>query len=239
MHNHKKILFFSGAGLSAESGLKTFRDNDGLWESYDIMEVCSAQAFRKNRRFVLDFYDMRRAQLDRVQPNAMHFLIAELQKMYPNRILNLTQNVDDLLERAGCHSVIHLHGTLTDSRCEACGTLTPIGYMPITSEMTCPHCGSKQVRHNIVMFNEPAPAYRFIADALDEAEMLIVIGTSGQVIDVVPFTQYVKKSVLVNPKKEHYYEQNFINDFFDVSILKTATQAVPELKQLVTEFMSY
>lgn len=233
----KTILIFSGAGLSAESGLKTFRDSDGLWENYDIMNVCSARAFKKNRRFVLDFYDMRRAQLATVQPNAMHFLIAELQKKYPQRILNLTQNVDDLLERAGCESVVHLHGTLTDLRCETCQQLTPIGYNPITPDMTCPHCGSTSVRHNVVMFHEPAPAYKLIPQALNAASALIVIGTSGQVIDVVPFTQHVSQSVIINPKKERYFDQHFINDFFDVSIFKTATAAVDDLSAYIDNFM--
>lgn len=233
----KTILIFSGAGLSAESGLKTFRDNDGLWENYDIMNVCSARAFKRNRRFVLDFYDMRRAQLADIKPNAMHFLIAELQKKYPQRILNLTQNVDDLLERAGCESVTHLHGTLTDLRCETCGQLTPIGYAPITPEMRCPHCDSPDVRHNVVMFHEPAPAYQLIPQALNAANALVVIGTSGQVIDVVPFTNYVSQSVIINPKKERYVDHHFINDFFDVSIFKTATAAVDDLSAYIDAFM--
>ena len=97
----KKVLILSGAGLSAESGLRTFRDSDGLWEEYDIMEVCSARGFRANRQKVLDFYDKRRAQLAGCEPNEAHKMIARIKAKYPEQIAVLTQNVDDLLERAG------------------------------------------------------------------------------------------------------------------------------------------
>ena len=104
----KKVLILSGAGLSAESGLRTFRDSDGLWEEYDIMEVCSARGFRANRQKVLDFYDKRRAQLAECEPNEAHRMIARIKAKYPEQIAVLTQNVDDLLERAGCQKVVHL-----------------------------------------------------------------------------------------------------------------------------------
>ena len=115
------ILFISGAGLSAESGLRTFRDTDGLWEEYEVMEVCSTQGFLADRQKVLDFYDDRRRDLHDKKPNEAHFMMARLKKEFGDEIAILTQNVDDLLERAGCTDVVHLHGTLTDLRCEACG----------------------------------------------------------------------------------------------------------------------
>ena len=110
----KKVLILSGAGLSAESGLRTFRDSDGLWEEYDIEEVCSARGFRANRQKVLDFYDKRRAQLAECEPNEAHRMIARIKAKYPEQIAVLTQNVDDLLERAGCADVVHLHGFLPE-----------------------------------------------------------------------------------------------------------------------------
>ena len=110
----KKVLILSGAGLSAESGLRTFRDSGGLWEEYDIEEVCSARGFRANRQKVLDFYDKRRAQLAECEPNEAHKMIARLKERYGEQISVLTQNVDDLLERAGCQKVVHLHGFLPE-----------------------------------------------------------------------------------------------------------------------------
>ena len=110
----KKVLILSGAGLSAESGLRTFRDSDGLWEEYDIEEVCSARGFKKDRQKVLDFYDKRRAQLAGCEPNEAHKMIARLKERYGEQISVLTQNVDDLLERAGCQKVVHLHGFLPE-----------------------------------------------------------------------------------------------------------------------------
>lgn len=106
----KKVMILSGAGLSAESGLKTFRDSGGLWEEYDVMEICSARGFKANRQKVLDFYNKRRAQLKECEPNEAHKIIARIKEKYGDKVAVLTQNVDDLLERAGCANVVHLHG---------------------------------------------------------------------------------------------------------------------------------
>ncbi|MDQ7084297.1 MAG: Sir2 family NAD-dependent protein deacetylase [Sulfurovum sp.] len=115
-----KIYILSGAGISAESGIRTFRDGDGLWEEYSIAEVCSVQGWKDDRQKVSDFYDARRGDLASKEPNEAHKQLALLKAKYPENIVMLTQNVDDMLERAGCKDVIHLHGTLTDVRCEAC-----------------------------------------------------------------------------------------------------------------------
>ena len=130
----KKVLILSGAGLSAESGLRTFRDSDGLWEEYDIEEVCSARGFRANRQKVLDFYDKRRAQLAECEPNEAHRMIARIKAKYPEQIAVLTQNVDDLLERAGCVDVVHLHGFLPEIYCEHCKKIEYIGYEAINTK---------------------------------------------------------------------------------------------------------
>ena len=138
----KRVMIFSGAGLSAESGLRTFRDNDGLWEEFDIMEVCSTSGFAKDRQKVLDFYDKRRIQLGEVNPNVAHKMIANLKAKYPKEIVVITQNVDDLLERAGCKDVIHLHGFLPEVRCELCETITNIGYQAMP-KLICESCVMK------------------------------------------------------------------------------------------------
>ena len=111
-----KVTILSGAGLSAESGIRTFRDSGGLWEEHDVMEVCSVEGWAADREKVTEFYNARRIELAEKEPNAAHRMIARLEREYPGRVWNLTQNVDDLLEKAGCREVVHLHGTLTDLR---------------------------------------------------------------------------------------------------------------------------
>lgn len=213
-----KVLFFSGAGLSAESGIRTFRDNDGLWESYDVMQVCSTEGWAADRDLVTRFYDDRRRNLGDKQPNAAHRMIAQLQQEFPGRVWNLTQNVDDLLERAGCDTVIHLHGTLRDLRCESCGHVWDIGYEG-QGDHVCWQCASRLVRHNVIMFGEPVPEYRRIYEAVDDTTLFVAIGTSGQVIDVVPIAREYTHSILVNPRREMYvtmfgsFEQH-IDEFF-------------------------
>ncbi len=124
----KKVYIISGAGLSAESGIRTFRGSDGMWEEYSIEEVCSIYGWERDRDKVTEFYNKRRADISTKKPNYAHKRLAELKNKYPNNIYMLTQNVDDLLEKAGCKDVIHLHGTLTDLRCEMCETVFYIGY---------------------------------------------------------------------------------------------------------------
>jgi len=236
----KKIMILSGAGLSAESGIKTFRDNDGLWEEYDVMQVCSTEGWRVDRELVTRFYNDRRKDLADKVPNPAHYALANLEKRYPGQIWNLTQNVDDLLERAGCHNVIHLHGTLRDLRCEDCWRVWDIGYRAQTDNEHCPVCNSNRVRHNVVMFGEAAPAYRFIQQAIDESELFIAIGTSGQVIDIVSIATEFANSVLVNPKREMYVtmfgsHEQYIDEYFRYFIQKKASEAVDELEQIINE----
>ncbi|MDH5464243.1 MAG: NAD-dependent deacetylase, partial [Thiovulaceae bacterium] len=173
-----KVVILSGAGLSAESGIRTFRESDGLWEEYDVAEVCSTQGFQANRQKVLDFYDLRRADIEFKEPNAAHEMVARIKKRFPKDIAVITQNVDNLLERAGCPEIVHLHGTLTDLRCEDCEHVFTIGYRS-QNGLVCPACESELVRHNVVMFGESAPMYRVLSQELSDAQLLIVIGTSG------------------------------------------------------------
>lgn len=237
----KKVMILSGAGLSAESGIRTFRDHDGLWESYNVMDVCSTEGWERDRELVTQFYNARRKDLGDKEPNRMHRAIAELQQRYPGRIWNLTQNVDDLLERAGCEEVIHLHGTLRDLRCENCGHVWDIGYTEQTERDCCPRCESAQVRHNVVMFGEPAPMYRKIYEAVGESGLFVAIGTSGQVIDIVPIAREFERSILVNPKREEYitafgsFEQN-IDEFFTDFLQMGAVAAAEPLSELIHEF---
>lgn len=233
----KKVLILSGAGLSAESGLRTFRDSDGLWEEYDIMEVCSARGFRANRQKVLDFYDKRRAQLAGCEPNEAHKMIARLKERYGDAVSVLTQNVDDLLERAGCQKVVHLHGFLPEIYCQNCKKVEYIGYEAINAREHICKCGCKKFRHNIVMFGEAAPFYATLYHELEalryaKNSLFVCIGTSGQVLDVAGYTKYAKKSILNNLEKTE------LDEYFSKSYNLPATQAAALIEADVDEFFS-
>lgn len=230
----KRVMIFSGAGLSAESGLRTFRDSNGLWEEFDIMEVCSASGFAKDRQKVLDFYDKRRIQLGQVSPNAAHKMIANLKANYPQEIVVITQNVDDLLERAGCKDVLHLHGFLPEVRCESCKIIKNIGYQAMP-KLICEACGEESLRHNIVMFGEYAPNYALLDRELERlkasSSLLVCIGTSGEVINVAQFSQYAKQSILNN------LESSWFNKYFNMCFIESAVSAAPKIEKLVEKFI--
>ena len=227
----KKIYILSGAGLSAESGIRTFRDSDGLWEEYSVEEVCSVGGWERDREKVTKFYDARRADLKDKKPNRAHKGIAELKNRYPDNITVLTQNVDDLLERAGCEDVIHLHGTLTDLRCEDCGNVFAIGYES-QGNAICPRCESDRVRHNVVMFGESAPNYKYLHELYNEADMVVVIGTSGYVIDIAYIAQLTDYSILNNLDADSNIDQYFTK----VYTMK-ATEAIDMIMDDVEEFI--
>lgn len=229
--NNKKVYIVSGAGLSAESGIKTFRDSDGLWENYSIEEVCSVGGFERDRQKVLNFYDERRADIEQKEPNYAHKRLAQLINSYPNNIVMLTQNVDDMLERAGCKDLVHLHGTLTDLRCEDCGNVFPIGYKSQEGAV-CPKCEATNIRHNVVMFGESAPEYRHLSKLYAEADMVVVIGTSGQVIDTAYMAREVKESILNNLDRDEVHDRAFKHKFY-----LPATQAVDEVCALIEAFL--
>ncbi len=172
------IVVLTGAGISAESGLSTFRDNGGLWEEHSVYDVATPEAFARNPELVLRFYNDRRRQLEGAQPNRAHRLLAQLEAAY--RVSIITQNVDDLHERAGSSEVIHLHGELTKAR----STRYPediydIGYQPIQLGDTCEH--GSQLRPHIVWFGELVPMIEVAADVARTADQLLIVGTSLQV----------------------------------------------------------
>jgi NAD-dependent deacetylase len=227
----KKVYILSGAGLSAESGIKTFRESDGLWENYSIEEVCSTLGWARDRQKVTKFYDERRADLESKEPNYAHLRLAELKNKYPRNIIILTQNVDNMLEKAGCKEVLHLHGTLTDLRCEQCKWVFPIGYKS-QEDAVCPKCASSVIRHNVVMFGESAPAYEHLRELYNNAEMVVVIGTSGNVINTAYIAQLVENSVLNNLDVDLNHDQ-----YFSKKLYLPATKAVDEIFELVEAFL--
>ncbi|RZJ74773.1 MAG: NAD-dependent deacylase [Flavobacterium sp.] len=187
----KKLVVLSGAGVSAESGINTFRDAGGLWEGHDIIEVASPEGFRRNPALVLDFYNKRRQQLFEVQPNKAHEILAQLETDFDVRII--TQNVDDLHERAGSSKVMHLHGELLKARsvsntkdCFECTTDINLGDL---------HTDGHQLRPHIVWFGEAVPAMDEAIQVIEQADYLIVIGTSLQVYPAAGLIDFAKPSV--------------------------------------------
>lgn len=227
----KTVMILSGAGLSAESGLRTFRDSNGLWEEYDVMEVCSASGFEKDPKKVLEFYNERRMQLKDVKPNHAHKVISELKSEFKEQIFIITQNVDDLLERANCKDVIHLHGFLPELRCEACESVFNIGYER-QKDRICPKCKKPFLRHNIVMFEEAAPQYATLYNLLNKTKLFVCIGTSGAVLPVGHFARMCEKSILNNLE---YDEQ--LSIFFDKTYTKKASEAIDEIATDIRTFL--
>ena len=178
----------TGAGVSAESGIKTFRDSDGLWEGHDVMEVASPEGFNKNPELVLDFYNKRRRQLLTVQPNTAHKALAELEKYHDLTII--TQNVDDLHERAGSTKVIHLHGELLKARCSLHEDLI----LDWKTDLNIGDLSDKnhQLRPHIVWFGEMVPMIEVAAEVVENADALIIVGTSMQVYPAAGLLQYTK-----------------------------------------------
>jgi NAD-dependent deacetylase len=190
----KKLVVLTGSGISSESGLKTFREQGGLWEDYDVMEVASYSGWTKNMEMVLRFYNERRAQLKNAVPNEGHIGLVELEKYFDVQII--TQNVDNLHERAGSKKVLHLHGILTRARSTGDPNLVyDIGYKPILPGDKCEK--GFQLRPDIVWFGEAVPAIEEAAALTNEADFFVVIGTSMVVYPAAGLIDFVPKSTPV------------------------------------------
>lgn len=237
-----KIIVFSGAGLSAESGISTFRDSNGLWENYKIDEICNEYTWKQNFEKVHNFYNERRTQLANVQPNEAHKTIKRMHDKFGDDLIIITQNIDNMLERAGIprEKIIHLHGFLTEMECTACGHNWDIGYSEFDTETDrCPKCNSlKGVKPNIVFFNSKAPMYTHFYRALEYLEhsdsKLIVIGTNANVVPIDEFTKHI------NPKKKilnNLNESDFIDeDNFGCVLYEPATMAVPKIEEILKDW---
>lgn len=184
----KKIAVLTGAGISAESGIKTFRDADGLWEGHDVMTVATPEGWNSNMELVLDFYNQRRRQLLEVRPNSAHLALSALEKRFEVSII--TQNVDDLHERAGSSNVIHLHGELLKARSTVDPNLIFDWKQDIKLGDLCQH--QHQIRPHIVWFGEAVPLLEKAADIVAEADIIMVIGTSMQVYPAAGLVDYKK-----------------------------------------------
>ncbi len=188
MHGGTNIVILTGAGISAESGLATFRGPGGLWEGHRVEDVCTPEALRRDPELVHRFYDERRAALSRVEPNAAHAALALLDREWPGELLIVTQNVDDLHERAGATRLLHIHGELNSALCAACGSRTDWSgsLLPGTA---CTECGRAKLRPDIVFFGEMPYQMDRIEEALARAHIFVSIGTSGAVYPAAGFVR--------------------------------------------------
>lgn len=226
----KHIVVLTGAGMSAESGIKTFRDADGLWEGHDVMEVATPEGFEANPELVLDFYNQRRRQLFEVEPNNAHFNLVELEQQYDVTII--TQNVDDLHERTGSKKVIHLHGELLKVRSTYDENDIQSWKTDLVLGDTCKK--GYQLRPHIVWFGEDVPMIEKAVSICETADILIIIGTSMQVYPAASIMHYVPQNTptyFIDPKPNIESKKNL------TVIAEIATIGIKKIIELLTILM--
>ncbi|MDC9721840.1 MAG: NAD-dependent deacylase [Urechidicola sp.] len=228
MNHKKRIVVLTGAGMSAESGIKTFRDAGGLWEGHSIEEVATPQGWERNPKLVLEFYNQRRKQLLEVQPNKAHYLLHSLEDKYDVNII--TQNVDDLHERAGSNNVLHLHGELRKVRSTTDESLVYDWDTDLHLGDLCKN--NSQLRPHIVWFGEAVPNLLIAEDITQKADILIIIGTSMQVYPAANLIYAVKSNTpiyFIDPKP------NIAESHFDnlTIIPDSATNGIEKLIQVL------
>lgn len=218
----KNIVVLTGAGISAESGIKTFRDADGLWEGHDVMEVASPLGWQNNMELVLDFYNKRRKQLLEVEPNAAHYALAKLQNDFNVEII--TQNVDDLHERAGSKNVTHLHGELLKVRSTFDEDLVMDWRKDLKPGDFCEH--NHQLRPHVVWFGEAVPMFQKAAEICSKADIILIIGTSMQVYPAAGLIDFAPEGIpvyFIDPNPSISDSENL------TTISKKASVGVPEV----------
>jgi NAD-dependent deacetylase len=220
----RSIVILTGAGLSAESGLATFRGPGGLWEGHRVEDVCTPAALARDPQLVHRFYDARRAALAGVEPNAAHHALARLDREWPGELLVITQNVDDLHERSGAVRLLHLHGALNSALCAACGA-TRAWTDALPPGARCPECAAPALRPDIVFFHEVPREMDRVEAALAGCDLFVSIGTSGA---VYPAAGFVRVAAAVGARTvELNLERSVGSDLFDQSRLGPATALVP------------
>jgi NAD-dependent deacetylase len=227
----KKLVVLTGAGISAESGLKTFRDSDGLWEGYDINEVATATAWRKNPELVLEFYNMRRKNVREAKPNAAHDGLASLQDVFDVHVV--TQNIDDLHERAGTKNVLHLHGEILKMRSEKNEELI----YPIEVEIKMGDTAEdgEQLRPHIVWFEEPVAMIEKAVELVRSADIFLIVGTSLAVYPAAGLVNYAPYPI---PKFIVDKRIPYTSSLYNLTVIeKAATEGVGELQQLLKKFV--
>jgi NAD-dependent deacetylase len=224
MNTIRNIVILTGAGVSAESGIDTFRGGGGLWEQHRVEDVATPEAFARDPDLVLRFYDMRRASIQEKQPNAAHAALARLDAEWPGELLIVTQNVDDLHEKAGARRVLHMHGEHLNAWCTACGTRSK-WTAPLIDRPPCPVCSERALRPDVVWFGEMPYRMDEIYAALRSADLFVSIGTSGAVYPAAGFVRDARE--LGARTLELNLERSEGSAWFDESRLGPASELVP------------
>lgn len=224
MSQIRNIVILTGAGISAESGIDTFRDGGGLWERHRVEDVATPEAFARDPDLVLRFYDMRRTAIQEKEPNAAHTALARLEAEWPGELLLVTQNVDDLHERGGSRRVLHMHGEHLNAWCTSCD-IRSRWTAPLIDRPACPACGVKALRPDVVWFGEMPYRMGEIYAALREADLFVSIGTSGAVYPAAGFVQNARE--LGAQTLELNLERSQGSHWFHESRLGPATEVVP------------
>ncbi len=229
MATHRSIVVLSGAGVSAESGISTFRGVNGLWNNHRIEEVASPEGFARDPDLVHRFYNLRRRQLldPQTRPNAAHLALARLERSFPGEFMLVTQNIDDLHERAGSSRLIHMHGELLKARCGACETVA-VRYDDIDSADTCGHCGARRaLRPHVVWFGEMPMRLEEIYTALGGCDLFLAVGTSGHVHPAAGFVDVARRAGAATV--EVNLETSVTESMFQRRILGAAAAVLPVL----------
>lgn len=239
-----RILIFAGAGISAESGLATFRETGGIWTKFDVNQVCNIHSFtaakheETKRATIFEFYNLVKTAILEAQPNAAHYQVAQWQKSYGSeRVVIVTANIDNLFEKAGCKDVVHIHGEIFNMHCHACSHTWFIGNNTYHHEDRCPKCNSRLTKPNVVFFGERAPlyetmGYHFHPKRSNPQDIILYVGSS---MSVIPPTMLIdghkkpKYRVLVN--KDH----NTLDSMFNYHYYGNATQQLPTIDQEIIQ----
>jgi len=233
------IVVLTGAGVSTESGIPTFRDSNGLWEGHRVADVATPEAFRSNPQLVYKFYNERRAAVNAALPNAAHKALARLEQACRGEFLIVTQNIDDLHERAGSRRVLHMHGDLFRARCLACGRISP-ARGPLGPGSTCEQCNrSGSIRPDVVWFGEHPYGMAAIFAAVDKADLFLCVGTSGVVHPAAGIVEEVAKRqscrmIEINPKKtaiSHFFHQR-LRGPASIEVPKVVDQTIQSLSRV-------
>lgn len=225
MDRFNHIVILTGAGISAESGLSTFRAANGLWNNHRVEDVATIEAFERHPAYVHEFYNDLKKQVLAAKPNAAHLAITKLQKEYPAEISVVTQNVDLLHEKAGNQNVYHIHGQINQAVCLNCGQIADASG-DIDTETVCPHCGiAGMMKPNIVFFGENLLYMNKVDDLLRQCDLFLSIGTSGVVFPAAAFVQTAKYHGATT--YEFNMEQTSNNFYFDQHIMGPAGNTLP------------
>lgn len=226
MSSHRHIVILTGAGLSAESGLSTFRDKGGIWSKYRIEDVATPEAFARDPAAVLDFYNMRRRKVLGVRPNAAHAALAKLESDFPGTVTTITQNIDPLHEKAGTRNLIHMHGEILKVLCMHCGGRHPCED-DLTVDLVCGTCNKRGgLRPDVVWFGEIPYRMEEVNAVLGTCDLFLSVGTSG---NVHPAAGFVAKARAVGARTvELNLEPSRRNSLFTDSIHGRATEIVPD-----------